>query len=359
MTDMDKLAEKYKRHLMSGMFVFGFVLDSLTLTGVDVFYDNVVLTSYLLVACFGIVIFNFYTVRGFQSQIATYVNQWAPLLIQFSFGGLFSGYVIFYTRSASLIESWAFLLFLAFIITGNELIKKRHLLSFQLSIFFIAVFSYAIFSVPVLLGKMGADIFLLSGVISLAVFGVVVAILKLMAPAQTNQVRKNIFMTVGVIYLFFNVAYFGNIIPPIPLSPKEIGIYHSVTRLPDGNYAVTFEPVTRYFFFKGVSKKFNRVSNEPVYAYSSVFAPTSLNTKILHRWDYYDDSKNEWVTSSKVEFPLFGGRDSGYRGYSVKENIFPGKWRVDVITERGQLIERIEFKVVSTNIAPSLESGLR
>ncbi len=356
---MKQLLEKHKRHITSVVFIFGFILDNLTLTRVDLFYDNAILTAYLIIACLGIIILHLNAEGHFREYFRTFINRWIPLIVQFSFGGLFSGYVIFYSRSASLVESWPFLLFLAFIITGNELIKKRHLLSFQLSIFFIAVFSYAIFSVPVLLGKMGADIFLLSGIISLVAFGTLVAILKLTAPVKISQVGKNIFISISVIYLFFNFAYFGNIIPPIPLSPKEIGVYHSVTRLPDGNYSVTFEPDKRFFFFKGVSKKFNMVSNEPVYVYSSVFAPTSLNTKIFHRWDYYNENNDKWIASSKIEFPILGGRDGGYRGYSVKENIFPGKWRVDVVTERGQLIERVEFRVVSTNIAPNLESRLR
>lgn len=359
---MPKLLEKHKRHLTSVVFILGFVLDNLTLTRVDLFYDNLVLTAYLIIACFGIVISHLYA-EGRLDHIHRkpfwiFISRWHPLLVQFSFGGLFSGYVIFYSRSGSFIESWPFLLFLVSVIAGNELIKKRHFLTFQLSVFFVAIFSYAIFSLPVLLGKIGADIFLLSGFISLAVFALLTIVLKFLSPIRTDRLRF-ILTSVGVIYLLFNAAYFSNAIPPIPLSPKEIGIYHSVTRLPDGNYAVTFEPDTKFFFFKGVSKKFNRVSNEPVYAYSSVFAPTSIDTKVFHRWSYYNREKGAWLVSDRFEFPLFGGRDGGYRGYSVKENIFPGKWRVDVVTERGQLIERIEFKVVSANIAPNLESSLR
>lgn len=353
-----KLLEKHKRHLTSAVFIFGFVLDNLTLTRVDLFYDNAILTAYIIIASLSIIILHLVEKRHFREYIRNFINRWVPLLVQFSFGGLFSGYIIFYSRSGSIAESWPFIIFLVFIIIGNELIKRRHLILFQLLILFTAIFSYSIFSVPVLLGKMGAEIFLLSGLVSLIAIFLFVALLKFIAPISVIKIRF-ILAVIGVIYFLFNFAYFTNAIPPIPLSPKEIGIYHSVSRLPDGSYAVTFEPDTNFFFFKGISKNFNRVSNEPVYAYSSVFAPTSLNTKIFHRWDYYNEDDGKWITSSKIEFHILGGRDGGYRGYSVKDNIFPGKWRVDVVTERGQLIERIDFKVVSSNIMPKLETALR
>ena len=355
---MMKFLEKNKVHLTSLVFISGFILDNFTLTRVDFFYDNLILTGYLVIAFLAIVTLHISTKKHFGLSFKVFINRWFPLLVQFAFGGLFSGYIIFYSRSGSFFESWPFIIFLGFIIIGNELIKKRHLLEFQLAIFFIAVFSYSIFLVPVLLGKMGASVFLLSGFASFATFCFLLVILNHLSYIKAERIRF-ILIIIGILYLLFNLAYFTNIIPPIPLSPKEIGVYHSVTRLPDGSYSVAFEPDTRFLFFKEISKKFNRVSNEPVYVYSSVFAPINLSTKILHRWNYYDENKAQWIVSSLVDFPIFGGRDGGYRGYSVKENTFPGKWRVDVITEQGQLIERIKFKVVSTNIAPKLETGLR
>lgn len=41
-----------------------------------------------------------------------------------------------------------------------------------------------------------------------------------------------------------------------------------------------------------------------------------------------------------------GGREGGYRGYSVKGNLFAGEWRVNVTTERGQSLGRTSFTVV-------------
>ena len=41
-----------------------------------------------------------------------------------------------------------------------------------------------------------------------------------------------------------------------------------------------------------------------------------------------------------------GGRDGGYRGYSVKRDPTAGHWRVNVVTEFGQVIGRVSFEVV-------------
>jgi hypothetical protein len=38
--------------------------------------------------------------------------------------------------------------------------------------------------------------------------------------------------------------------------------------------------------------------------------------------------------------------DEGYRVYTYKENMEPGDWRVDVVTENDMIIGRIGFSVV-------------
>jgi len=95
------------------------------------------------------------------------------------------------------------------------------------------------------------------------------------------------------------------------------------------------------------------------YIFSAVFAPTALNTKIMHKWQYYDKYEGVWVTVSEIPFSIVGGRDGGYRGYSFKKNLFPGRWRVDVITEREQLLGRIYFKVIDVKDAPTLKVEIK
>ena len=69
---------------------------------------------------------------------------------QFALGGLWSAFLVFYTRGAVLAASWPFLLVLAAIFIGNELFKKYHSqLVFTAVLYFFALFSYAIVTVPI------------------------------------------------------------------------------------------------------------------------------------------------------------------------------------------------------------------
>lgn len=349
-----------EHHLASLFFMFGFIWDSLTLTRVDLFYDNLVLSIYLGIAFLGILTYHLLEAKRFQTRFDEHSKRLILFLIQFAFGGLFSGYVIYYSKSATLSASWPFLLFLVSLFVGNEIFRKRYLKStFQLSIFFIVVFSYTTFSIPTLLGRIGGEVFLLSGIISLILTFFLFGLLSTIARTYMKEVRRRLLLSVSIIYIFFNLAYFTNSIPPIPLAPKEITVAHSVVKLPSGEYRITFEPARKFFFFKETSATFHWKRGESVYVYSSVFAPTSLRTKILHRWSYYNESLNKWIVSSTVEFPISGGRDEGYRGYSIKESLTPGEWRVDVITEDGKLIERSSFRVIETNQAPKTEIKIR
>ncbi len=177
-------------------------------------------------------------------------------------------------------------------------------------------------------------------------------------PKLVSRGRNILIGSIGGIYIIINIFYFTNIIPPIPLSLKDADVYHSVERA-NGDYIVEYEQRKWYEFYKKYKNEFNRALGEPVYFYSAVFSPTDLNTKIFHSWQYFDEDKGEWIESFRFKYQIVGGRDGGYRGYSIKENIFSGRWRVDVMTEREQLLGRYKFTVVDVQIPPVLETDVR
>jgi len=336
---------KYDRRIGLAFLIGGFIFDNLTLQRVDFFLDNLVLLSYLAVVALSIAIINVW--KGKLAYAAPYV-------MQFAFGGLFSGFIVFYSRSASLVVSWPFLLFLAAFFIGNEFLRKRYeALIFHLSVFFVAVFSYTIFSLPVLFQRLGVGVFLFSGLISLTLVAGFIFALKKAAPEAVAAHFKSLIGTIAAVYAVFNVFYFTNIIPPIPLALKEAGIYHSIGRLYGGDYYVLAEKKAWHQFF--TRNDISLRPGEPAYAYSAVFAPTKLTGKIFHRWSYYDQVRERWIEVGRIGFPIVGGRDGGYRGYSVKENVLPGRWRVDVITERDQIIGRINFNVKETVVLSPAE----
>ncbi|MBI2639900.1 MAG: DUF2914 domain-containing protein [Candidatus Sungbacteria bacterium] len=348
--------EKYERLFAPVVFIAGFLWDSLMLTRIDLWYDHAALISYLLIAGTGILLINAY-----QSGRARFrfLEEYAALLtlpIQFAFGALFSGFFIFYSRSASLASSWPFLAFLTFFLVGNEFFRRRYtIFIFQLSIFFIALFSYTTFALPIFFGKMGSSIFFTSGLISVAAILIFILFLSRITRDGISKHRKPLFYSIGSIYAAFNIFYFSNIIPPIPLSLKEIGVYHSVVKTGDG-YILLAEPAPKYILFQNYSGIFHRTEGEATYVYSAIFAPTKLSAKIFHRWQYFDDKSREWTETDYIQYAIVGGRDGGYRGFTLKQNIVPGLWRVDVVTDRGQLLGRIKFRVIPAETPPDLKA---
>ncbi|MBU4479901.1 DUF2914 domain-containing protein [Patescibacteria group bacterium] len=322
--------EKNERYLSPLFFISGFILDNLTLTRIDMLFDNLVLFGYLSIATFCIILMNLVKKEG--------AVKYLPLISQFAFGGLFSGYVIFYTKSASLTSSWIFLLILYALFLGNEKFKKYYKKSdFQVTILFVAIFSFLIFFLPVLLKQMGWQIFILSGLASLLI---IYLLILFILDFSINRGKKE-FRNILIVYLIFNFLYFTNIIPPVPLSLKNLEIYHSVEKSPSGNYVVQRELNTWSLF-----NKFTKTPNSSIYIYSSIFAPTDLNTEIVHVWKKYDENIGKWIVRDKIKYQIKGGRAEGYRGYSLISNITTGKWKVSVETKGGQVLGVIKFKVI-------------
>ncbi|HEY4493868.1 MAG TPA: DUF2914 domain-containing protein [Candidatus Paceibacterota bacterium] len=339
---------KYEATLSALTLFLGFIFDYFTLNRIDFFWDNFFIVLYLLCSGIGIVIINLYESGKLPKEIFENVYTFLPFLIQFAFGGLFSAFVVFYSKSASLFTSGAFVLILLALLVGNEFFKERYSkLVFQVGIYFVSVFSFSIFFIPVLTKKMGAGTFLLSGLVSLGLISVLIFIIYRFTPERYQGNARFLAVTVLGLYIFINILYFANIIPPIPLSLKAGDVYHSVEKKSSGQYVAVGEVDTWREKFGGVQSVHLR-AGEPVYVFSSVFAPTELQIDIVHDWQYLN-LEGKWVSATKITFPIRGGRNEGYRGFSKKENIFPGHWRVDVATTRGQVIGRVRFDIEITD----------
>ena len=347
--------DKYESYLSSGTLVAGFIFDFLTLHRVDVFWDNFFIVLYVLLSGFSIILINLYDEGRLKGNFFDGLYEFLPFTLQFSFGGLFSAFVIFYSKSASFFTSGVFIFALVFLLIGNEFFKERYQkLVFQLGIYFVSVFSFLIFLIPVLFKRMGDGLFILSGVSSLVFISLFAFALSKFSPLRFEENRKYLALTVMSLFVVINIMYFTNIIPPIPLAMKTGEVYHSVSRNSDGTYLVTGE-VDRRWYKKLITKTVYVGADEPLYVFSSVFAPTDLNTTIFHDWQYYNESQKKWLSVTRIPFKILGGRGNGYRVFSKKENIFNGKWRVDVESERGQVIGRIRFNIESGS--PVLESS--
>jgi len=90
----------------------------------------------------------------------------------------------------------------------------------------------------------------------------------------------------------------------------------------------------------------NDVSSTGLYAYTAINAPRGLDERIYHVWQFNGKEVD------RVALDIHGGRKEGYRAWSHKQN-FPGdptgNWQVRVLTEDGQVIGVLRFKITGTN----------
>ncbi len=333
-----------KHHWLTIAFVLGFVLDNLTLTRVDQLIDNLILLAYVVLAMLSILLLYAGVAERYSERTNSFLKEKSPLLMQYAFGGLLSGMLIFYGRSGSLAGSWPFLLLLLGGIYGNETITRRgQRLVYNLVIFFVGLFAYTTLIIPVLLGKMGPVVFVGSGLVALLIMYIFFGLVARIIPKFILIQKRTVVFIIGGIYLTFNALYFANVIPPIPLSLTHAGIYHSVVRYEDGRYELTYEQPVWWQWYRKSDKVFHYSAGENVFCYASVFAPARLNVSIYHRWEYYDESVGKWKEYGRYSYKIVGGRGEGYRGYTQITGYHEGTWRCTVETERGQVIGRETF----------------
>lgn len=341
-----KPVHHFRRHWLTIAFVGGFLTDLLLLNQVDNIIDNSILFFYVLLAMASILVLYAAVAGKLSEQWSRLGRSYAPLTMQYAFGGLLSGMLIFYGRSASLVDSWPFLLIIASIIYLNETVRDRAgRLVLTLSMFFVGLFSYVVLVVPVMLGRMGEWIFLGSGLLALFIMYLFLVLLRYIIPNFLTMQMKVVVFSIGTIFAILNFLYFWNIIPPIPLSIKEIGIYHSVVRFENGEYQLKYEEGRWWQPWKRSDTVFHPVVGGNAFCFARVFTPTRLSTDIYHLWEYYDEDKGEWVTHARVAYPIHGGRSDGWRGYTQIGNFRDGTWRCSVETERGQVLGREKFRI--------------
>lgn len=353
------LYSKYEPYLSPIAVMAGFIWDNLTLQRIDLLIENIVIIVYLSIALLSILFMNAYDAGWLRGRFFDKAVKGMPFLFQVVMGGLFSAFLIFYSRSATIAASWPFLLLLFGLLVGNEVFRKRYQrFVFHIAVFYIALFSYSVMVVPVVFSRIGAEMFVLSGIVGLVLIFLIILVINKIIPERVARSRNLLAITIGSIFIAFNLMYFLNLIPPIPLAMKESGIYHSVARTSEG-YQAEYEPAPWYRFWAEWDDEFHWQPGQPVYSFSAVFAPTKIDVRISHRWSYYNEQKTEWETRDVLSYPMVGGRDGGYRGYSLKYGVEPGKWRVDIVTETGQILGRNKFEIIESDREADTKTGIK
>jgi hypothetical protein len=349
---------RLERPISSAALLGGFAFDALTLKRVDAFWENLWTVAHLAAVAICILLVNRMENRDADPNDPSEAHFWFINILQFLFGGLLSTFLVFYFRSGSLRVSWPFFLVLGAAFVANEKLKLHYArLTFQISFFFLSLFCFTIFILPVVLHSIGPLVFLLSGAVSLVLVYLFLRLLRSVAGQNLATQSRTLRTYIVLIFVTINVLYFLNLIPPIPLSLQDASVNHAVTRNAEGNYSAQSEEPGPFHFFRLI-ETFHATPGAPVYAYSAIFSPTSLNTKIVHEWQFYQP-KRGWTTMSRIELPIRGGRGGGYRTYSVRTGITAGAWRVNVESRNGALLGRLRFNVVLQTSDPPLVTQLK
>ena len=333
--------KRWERPISSLSLIGGFVFDALTLKRVDLFWENFWVIVHLLVVASSILLL-WYTDRARDAKTAE-LHFWLINVLQFTFGGLFSTFLVFYFRSAPLSISWPFLLLLTLAFLANERLKQYYArMTFQIGLLYLSVLSFMIFVIPVLFHRIGPWIFLISGVASLGLIELFIRLLKYIIRERFKPLERTVRVSIATVLLVVTALYFTDIIPPLPLSLKDAGMFKEIHKVQD-QYVFIGEERTWQDFFS-IYTPIHVRSGAQVYAYTAIFSPGNFSTEVIHEWQREVD--NEWVTQTTIPLEISGGRDEGFRTYS-QFPVTAGRWRVNVKTQYGQILGRINFEVIA------------
>jgi hypothetical protein len=317
------------RYAPALFFIGGFVWDALTLGRTINPIDLWILLAYLAGATTILVMLG----RGVGFRGSEYLNS----VLQFFFGGIFSALFIFYFLSSSSLGGYVVVLGLAALLVGNEFLQSKYGgLTLAWTFYTLCTLMFFNFALAHLFRSISTFWFYLGTLLGV----LLVLLLRRFSRRQSASVTPSI--AVAALLLILHAC---NVIPPVPLVKKEMVIAHSVRHV-RGSYLIRAES-PEWRIWRSSSATYHRSAGEPVYCFTSVFVPNGIRTTIRHRWEHLDERGNGWTTMDLRTFPIAGGRQGGYRGYTLKQNVIPGRWRVTAESESGAAIGVVDFTIVA------------
>lgn len=274
------------------------------------------------------------------------------LALHFFLGTLLNIYSLFYIKSASLFSSVVFLLLMIVMIFTNELpfVKKSKRINLKVGLYSICLFSFFSVVFPIVFGFIGIIPFSFSVVCTFAILFVQSILLRKIV-ADSVVLFHAIFSPVFSVIIIFSAFYYFGLIPPVPLSVKEQGVYHSLSKR-DSHYYLSMdinEDKNEFFNFGKTS--FYAEPGDEIYFYSQIYSPARISDKIIIRW-FKEDNFGNWINMDDVPVTIKGGREEGFRIYTFKSNYEPGEWKIVVETSSGVEVSRLYFEIINADVNP-------
>jgi hypothetical protein len=336
---------KHERWEPLVLFVAGFTFDAFLLHRID---DPLMLVHqaiYLSLSA-GIIAWDLLVDHGKANEPTKLGLLWKHRegLLHFMLGTLLNVYTIFYFKSGTFVGSLVFLLLLGTLLALNEWRPKKipkH--GLRNALFALCLLSYFNILVSIGVGSIGLWVFFLA----LSCAGLVKAGFALVLANKLDRdlMKREIIAPFAGVALVYASLYLLKVLPPVPLSVKHIGIYHSIKRV-GSEYQLGYTRA-KWRFWENGDQTFEAKPGDRLYCFVQIFSPTNFKETTFIRWQRYD-AKQGWVGHEAIPFAIIGGREDGYRGFAVKENFEPGEWRVTVETRDGREIGRIKVDVVAS-----------
>lgn len=337
---------KYKKWEPLAFFVAGFSFDAMLLHRIDdplmLIHQAVYLSlSAMLIAWDLFCEEKAVSIPFFLKKIWKYREG----ILHFMLGTLLNVYTIFYFKSGSFVSSLYFLALLALLLFLNEVrppqISKNFLRN---SLFALCLISYMNILVPIFAKKMGLLVFLFSCLLAFFIHHFFLKFLKKRMPLRSFF--KDVQLPFLFVLILYSLLYFFKVLPPVPLSMKSIGIYHSVKK--EGAQYKLGMTRSKWLFWQSGDQSFHARPGDRIYCFVQIFSPTRFQDQLIVRW-FFKNPKLGWEPRDAVALNIVGGREEGYRGYIAKSNYETGDWRVSVQTNDGREVGRIHFEVIDSN----------
>lgn len=175
------------------LFIGGFTWDALTLSRIDAWLDNAILGAYLLALSLVLILDQ----RASRERLPRWMLRWSwayGLAVHFFFGGLFSAYVVFYLRSATLGRTLAFLGLLAGLLVANEFAQRFvRGPGVRLVLYLFAAFSFLLYWIPVATGLFGRGAWMLAAIGAFVLTALVKAGMEVSPGSVPGMVRRLVY----------------------------------------------------------------------------------------------------------------------------------------------------------------------
>ncbi len=271
--------------------------------------------------------------------------RWGQPALHFMLGTLLNAYALFYFKSGSGLSALLFLGTICILLLMNELPQFRRfgpVVIFGLYSFCLT--SYFAYLYPVLFGRLEPWMFLLAVASSLPPLLLLAFSHHVFSGDGRRALVEALVPAFGVQALLV-LLFLLHLVPPVPLSLRDIGIYHGVVKSPtDATYALSHHPLPWWRFWTKDEQDFLARPGDRIFCFVHIFAPRNFRDVVKVRWAHYE-SETGWASSDAVPIQVTGGKDEGYAGYSYKQNWRPGDWKVTVETRDGREIGRRRFTV--------------